>query len=96
MEFVDWTTLATYAGALTMVLIITQVTKNLKLINKLPTQLWSYLIALFVMYPAYFFMGQLTLSNAVLILFNGMIVALSANGGFAALKRAFPDLFKTE
>ena len=96
MEFVDWPTMATYAGAMAMVLIITQVTKNLKYIKKIPTQLWSYLIALVVLYPAYYFTEQLTFSNAVLILFNGMILALAANGGYAALEKTFPKLFKTE
>ena len=33
MKFVNWTELATYAGALAMVLIITQATKNFKIIK---------------------------------------------------------------
>ena len=31
----------------------------------------------------------------VLILFNGIIVALAANGGFEALSKMFPSLFKS-
>jgi len=93
MDFVDWKTLATYAGSLTMVLVITQFTKNIKFIRKIPTQVWSYCVSLAVLYSAYFFTGQLSWSSAVLILFNGVIVALSANGGFEAIKRAFPNLF---
>lgn len=96
MEFVSWSILGTYAGALMMVAVITQFTKGFKIIKKIPTQLWSYLIALIILYPAYYFTGQLNLSNAVLIIFNAMIVALAANGGFAALKRSFPELFKKE
>lgn len=94
MEFVEWTELATYTGTLVMVLIITQLTKELKFIKTIPTQLWSYLISLAVLYPSYFFTGQLTASNAVLILFNSVIVALSANGGFEAIAKAFPNLLK--
>ncbi len=93
MEFFDWTTLITHSGALVMVMIITQLTKEIKLIKKLPTQIWSYIITLLILYPAYLFTGQLTVSNAVLILFNSAVVALSANGGFDALKRSFPTLF---
>lgn len=93
MEFVNWSMLATYAGALSMVLIITQFTKGMKFVNVLPTQLWSYIIALAVLYPAYYFTGQLTIENALLIMFNGVIVALAANGGFDALKKLFPSLF---
>lgn len=96
MEFVNWTTLATYAGALAMVVVITQVTKEWKGIRKLPTQLWTYIVSLIVLYPAAYFTGTLDRSNAVLILFNSMILTLSANGGFDALVKMFPELFKKE
>jgi len=96
MEFVEWSMLATFAGALMMVLLITQLTKNLSLIKKLPTQIWSYVISLAILYPAYFFTGQLTISNAVLILFNGMIVALAANGGFDAINKVLSSVVKKD
>lgn len=94
MAFFEWSALATYAGALAMVIIVTQVTKTLDYIKNIPTQLWSYIIALATLYPAYYFTGQLTFSNAVLIIFNAMIVALAANGGFEALCKTFPLIFK--
>lgn len=94
MEFIEWSALATYAGALAMVIVVTQFTKDFKIIKSIPTQLWSYLIALAVLYLANYFTNKLTISNAILILFNGMIVALSANGGFDALNEAFPSIFK--
>ena len=93
--FVTWDMLATYAGALAMVLIVTQFTKNLSFIAKIPTQVWSYIVALLVLYPANYFIGALTIETAVLILFNGIIVALAAYGGFEALSKAFPGLFKS-
>ena len=95
MEFVTLEMLATHAGALAMVLIVTQFTKNLGFIAKIPTQVWSYIVALLILYPANFFIGTLTVENAVLILFNGIIVALAANGGFEALSKMFPSLFKS-
>lgn len=93
MEFITWTDLATYTGALAMVLIITQLTKEIKLIKSIPTQLWSYIVSLMILYPAYYFTGQLTASNAVLLLFHGAIVALAANGGFEVLAKAVPKIF---
>ena len=96
MEFVDWPTLATYAGAFTMVLIITQFTKKLRFIKKIPTQIWSYVVALIVLYPAYFFTEQLTASNAVLILFNAIIIAFATNGGYEAFKKFIPKQSKEE
>ena len=96
MQFTTWTGLATYSGALAMVLIITQLTKEIKIFKSIPTQLWSYIVSLVILYPAYFFTDQLTASNAVLILFHGAIVALAANGGFEALSKAFPKIFCKE
>ena len=87
MEFFNWTTLATYAGALSAVMIITQFTKGLQFIEKIPTQIWSYVISLVVLYPAYFFTGQLDLSAAAIIPFNAVILSLASNGGFSAAKR---------
>ena len=94
MEFVTWELLGTYAGAMAMVGIITQLTKNVKFISKLPTQIWSYILALVVMYAANFFLGQLTLSNGVLILFNAGIVSLAANGGYDSVTRMFGNAEK--
>lgn len=94
MEFVSWELLGTYAGAMAMVGVITQLTKNVKFISKIPTQLWSYIIALVVMYCANWFLGQMTLDNAVLIPFNAVLVSLGSNGGYEGLVRAFNN--KTE
>ncbi len=70
-----------------MVLILTELTKALPGIRRIPTQLWSYLIALCVLYPAAFFGGTLCPSDAVLILLNAATVALGANGGYEAIRR---------
>lgn len=89
MEFVSWELLGTYAGAMAMVGVITQLTKEVKFISKIPTQLWSYILALAVMYASNLFMGSLTWSNAVLILFNSALVSLGANGGYEGIARVF-------
>ncbi len=89
MEFVSWELLGTYAGAMAMVGVITQLTKNIKFISAIPTQIWSYVLALIVMYTANFFLGQLTLSNAILILFNAGLVSLGANGGYEGITKLF-------
>ena len=89
MEFVSWELLGTYDGAMAMVGVITQLTKNIKFISAIPTQLWSYILALVVMYSANYFLGLLTPDNAVLIIFNAALVSLGANGGYEGIVRAF-------
>lgn len=58
MEFTTWAVLATQAGALLMVCVITQLTKGLGAINKIPTQIWSWVIAIAVLYPAYYLLDS--------------------------------------
>ncbi len=91
MDFFEWSTLATFSGSLTMVVVITQFTKSIKYIKNIPTQLWSYIVSLAVLFPTYYFMGKLNTTNIVLVLFNGIVVALAANGGFEALKNIMPN-----
>lgn len=87
MEFTTWSILGTYAGALAMVMLITQLTKGLAFIERLPTQIWSYILALVILIMARAFTDGLSLENAALCLFNAVIVSLGANGGHAALSR---------
>lgn len=86
-EFINWATLGTYGGALTMVMILTQFTKDLNFTKRIPTQIWSYILAMVVLFPAMAFTGELTLNTAFQTLFNGVIVSIAANGGFSAIKR---------
>ena len=91
MDFFEWSTLATFSGSLTMVVVITQFTKSIKYIKNIPTQHWSYIVSLAVLFPTYYFMGKLNTTNIVLVLFKGIVVALAANGGFEALKNILPN-----
>ena len=86
-DFLNWDILATYAGALAMVGILTQLTKNVSFIKKIPTQLWSYFLSLLVLFPATFFVYGLDVRSSILIFFNAAIVSLAANGGFDAVKK---------
>lgn len=87
MEFFDWSILSTFAGAVLAVAILTQMTKSIPGVNKIPTQLWSYLLGLVVLLAAHAFTDGLSASVAVLALFNAALVSLAANGGYAAIQR---------
>ena len=86
-QFLTWEMLGTYSGTLGMVLILTQLTKGLPGIQRVPTQLYSYLIALIVMTVTAIFGGRTAAADCVLLIFNAAVVALSANGGYDAMVR---------
>lgn len=87
MEFFDWNSLGSFAGAALAVAALTQITKNAPLIRRLPTQLWSYILAVIVLAAAGCFTGGLDVSGAMLTLINAALVSLATNGGYEAILR---------
>lgn len=89
MEFTTWSILGTYAGALAMVMLLTQLTKGLSFLERIPTQMWSYLLSFGILLMARAFTDGLTPENAALCIFNAALVSLGANGGHEAITRIF-------
>ena len=86
-EFFRWDDLGTYAGAAALVALITQLTKELPYIAKIPTQVWSYILAVLVLIASQVFTGSLSASSAALALANGVLVSLASNGGYSLITR---------
>lgn len=93
MEMFTWEYLASAAGATAAVTVLTQFIKGVPFVEKVPTQLVSYLISLVVMFAASFFTGALTGSTAALIPLNAVVVMLAANGAYDTVskKKAVTD-----
>lgn len=87
MEFFSWTMLGTCAGATLAVAVLTEITKGIPLIKKIPTQIWSYILGLIVLSLAMFFTDGFSWSGIALTLFNAAIVSLASNGGYEAVER---------
>lgn len=87
-EFFTWTALGTYAGAVLAVTLVTQLVKGWGPLDKLPTRLVSYVIALGVLIAANLAGNTLDLAAAGLCVANAVVVALAANGGYDAVKAA--------
>lgn len=75
-----WTTLGTVSGLVSITVFITQKIKKYKIVQKIGTQVASYIIALITMECVNIFTGQATLSNIVLCVFNAFLISLAANG----------------
>ena len=59
-EFFTWEMLATYAGAVLATTLIVQLTKGIGFIDRLPTRIYSYFIAVIVLVLAALFTNTLT------------------------------------
>ena len=84
-EFFTWTMLATYAGATLATTLITQIIKGVGFIDRIPTRVVAYAIALIVLVVATVFTGEVTVSSIALCVVNAVVVALAANGGYDAV-----------
>ena len=86
-RFFTWGDLITYGGAVMAVLIITEFTKDLPGIRRIPTRLWAYLIALVLLTAATVFTADsLRAEDVLLCLVNGVIVAMAAVGSYHAVQ----------
>jgi hypothetical protein len=86
-DFFTWTMLATYAGALAATIGITQLLKGVGFIDRIPTRLFSWIVAAVILIVASYFIGGLTVESAALCLINAVVVSLAANGGFDLVKK---------
>lgn len=85
--FFDWSYLATFAGCLLAVGIFTELLKNIGFIKKIPTQIFSWVLALIVLVLAQAFTTGITAESAILAVVNSAVISLAANGGYEALNR---------
>lgn len=81
-EFFTWSALATYAGATLATTFFTQLLKGVSFIDKIPTRLFSYFVALIILLGATLFTGGLTWGTGALCAINAAVVSLASNGTF--------------
>ena len=79
-EFLTWEVLLTFTGLVTTTYMVTEFTKEIPLIKKLPTKYWSYIIALILLFSVNLVTGSFKYEDIVLYLLNAIPVSLSANG----------------
>lgn len=86
-EFLTWETLGTFAGCAAVTGLLTQLLKEP--LKKLPTQWLSYIIAVVLLFASTAATGGFAQPWTVwaMVLLNAVVVSLSSNGAFEAVKR---------
>ena len=84
--FFDGDMLLTYSGATLAVALITQFFKGIRFLDRIPTRMVSYVIALAIMVMASLAQGELRWQEYALVPVNAVVVALAANGSYDALR----------
>lgn len=98
--FYTWTTIGTYAGSVALTAIIVQAFKGVGFLQKIPTQLFSYIVAVLLLVAAQVFTREFALADIVLCFVNAVVVSLASNGAYTAIEKTvskseqdYPDDF---
>ena len=86
-EFLDWAMVGTVAGFVLAVVLLTEFVKNIPFLKTVPTQIVSFVIAMVVMLAYKFAMSEFKWVDFLLYVLNSVGASLTANGGYAAIKR---------
>ncbi len=79
-EFVTWEMLINYSTLVTIVFMVVEFTKNLKIFDILPTKYYSAIISIILIVLTHLQAGTFELWNIVLYILSGIVISLSANG----------------
>lgn len=81
-EFFTWGVLGTYAGSVLATGILTQLFKEVSFLKKIPTRVFSYVVAFAVLLLSHLFAGDFSVATAALCLVNAAVVSLASNGAY--------------
>lgn len=78
--FITWEQLSTYTSFVTIVYMIVKFTKDLKFINKIPTQYWSFFVAFILYTITTVATNQFKWADIILYLVSSMSISVGSNG----------------
>lgn len=79
-SFITWEALITFGGLTSAVYMIVEFTKELKLIKKIPTKYWSFIISFTLMILTSVAIGKFEYKELLLYALNSILISLGANG----------------
>lgn len=79
-NFLTWDVLTTYASFICVVYMVVEFTKQLPLINKIPTKYWSFIIALILLIITNFAMKTFKPMDICLYALSAISISLGSNG----------------
>lgn len=79
-NFLTWDVLNTYASFISIVFMIVEFTKELKIINKIPTKYWSFFISLILLVITNLVANTFKYVDIVLYILTSISISLGSNG----------------
>lgn len=79
-NFMTWEVLTTYTTFVAVVYMVVEFTKELKMINKIPTRYWSFLVSLGLLMITNIATGTFEFINIMLYVLTSISISLGSNG----------------
>ena len=79
-DFLTWEILKTYASFVTIVFMVVEFTKEIKIINKIPTRYWSFIVSLILLIAVNLVSNTFKPIDIILYVLSSMAISLGSNG----------------
>lgn len=79
-SFITWDILLSYTTFVGIAFTVVEFTKELPLINKIPTKYWSFLVCLFLLIATNLAVETFKVKDILLYILSSITISLSANG----------------
>ena len=79
-NFLTWEVLETYASFVSIVYMVVEFTKEIKFIKKIPTKIWSFLVAFLLLIILNLVIKNFKLVDLVLYALTAISISLGSNG----------------
>lgn len=79
-EFITWDILTAYATFVTIVYMVVEFTKEMKIISNLKTKYWSFVVALLLLMITNIALNTFKLLDIILYVLSAISISLGANG----------------
>lgn len=79
-DFLTWEILKTYASFVTIVFMVVEFTKEIKVVNKIPTRYWSFIVSLILLIAVNLVSNTFKPIDIILYVLSSMAISLGSNG----------------
>lgn len=79
-DFLNWEILKTYASFVTIVFMVVEFTKEIKIISKIPTKYWSFIVSLILLIAVNLVSNTFRPIDIILYMLSSIAISLGSNG----------------
>lgn len=79
-DFLTWETLLSYTNFISIVYMVVEFTKEIKIIKRIPTKYWSFFVSFILLIFIHFAINNFCFKDIIIYLLTSIVVSLGSNG----------------